>query len=89
MQLSKRITHIERFNWCKKDFMKMCQKYRKIRSRLRNPMDKCHWCKRKFIDGEIMALSQPTKGNNLLSVGIMVKDTINQNITDVLQDTID
>lgn len=40
----------------KKDFMKMSQEYRDIRSRLSKPMDTCYWCNHKFKDGEMMAL---------------------------------
>jgi len=53
-----------KFNWCKKDFMEMSPRYRRIRSTLRDPMDACFWCKHKFIDGEMMALAQPEKGTN-------------------------
>ena len=31
--------------WIKKEFLVMDQQYREIRSRMRDPMDKCHWCK--------------------------------------------
>ena len=67
MELRKRIparTHVEKFNRCITDFMEMSQEYRDIRARFQNKMDSCHWCKRKFVDGEMMALAQPTKGKN-------------------------
>ena len=60
LKLSRRVparTHTETAGWCKLDFMEMSQQYRNIRSRARNKMDKCHWCKHKFVDGEMMALA--------------------------------
>ncbi len=53
--------------WCKKEFMRMSQTYRDVRSRSRNPMDSCYWCKHKFDDGEMMALACfNTRGNKTL-----------------------
>lgn len=62
MKLSKRIparTKTIEFNWCKKDFMKMNQRFRDIRNSLRKPMNRCFWCNHKFEDGEMMAIAQP------------------------------
>jgi len=54
-------------SWCKKDFMAMCQRFRDIRGRSRNPMDKCYWCGHAFEDGEMMALASfEKKGNKTL-----------------------
>jgi len=67
MKLSKKIpahTKTVEFNWCRKDFMVMCQKFRDIRSQSSNPMDSCFWCNHEFVDGEMMALAQPKKGVN-------------------------
>lgn len=70
MKLSKRVparTKTVHFNWCKKDFTVMDQKYREIRKKhasKRSPMDACFWCGYKFMDGEMMALAQPKKGTN-------------------------
>ena len=72
MKLSRHIkarTHTEKFNWCNKDFMAMSPDYRKIRGRMRNPMDACHWCKHPFKDGEMMAIAQPVKGRNRVLCG--------------------
>lgn len=52
------------FNWCKRDFMEMGQRYRDARSKCRNPMDTCFWCEYRFKDGDMMALAQPTEGLN-------------------------
>lgn len=67
MKLSKRVparTKTLHAKWCKADFMEMDQEFRKIRSKSRNPMDKCHWCKHPFEDGEMMALACFQKGGN-------------------------
>ena len=67
MELSKHVparTKTVKFNWCQKDWLPMSQQYRNIRSRLRNPMDKCFWCGHEFEDGELMSLAQPEKGTN-------------------------
>ena len=67
MKLSRPIqAHVKtvEFNWCKKDFMVMSQKFRDIRSRSHNPMDTCFWCRHGFVDGEMMGLAQPKKGAN-------------------------
>jgi hypothetical protein len=70
MKLSKKIPakiKTVKFLWCKKDFMLMSQKYRDIRSKLKNPMDTCFWCGYKFIDGDMMALAATvTQGNKTL-----------------------
>jgi len=51
---------------CKLDFMEMNQRFRDIRAKSRNPMDKCEWCKHKFTDGEMMALAIANNGNKVL-----------------------
>lgn len=51
---------------CKLDFMEMSPRFRAIRGKMRNPMDKCHWCKHAFADGEMMALAFTNKGNKVL-----------------------
>ncbi|MBW2094185.1 MAG: hypothetical protein JRI80_04785 [Deltaproteobacteria bacterium] len=69
MKLSKYIpgrTKTIQFNWCKKDWMEMTQKYRDIRAKIKRPKDKCFWCGHAFLDGEMMALAQPKKGRNEL-----------------------
>lgn len=43
--------------WCKKEWMLMSQRFRDIRARTRNPMDKCGICKHEFEDGEMMGLA--------------------------------
>ena len=60
MKLSRKIparTETQTALWCRKDFLEMSQRFRDIRSKSRNPMDKCFWCKHKFEDGEMMALA--------------------------------
>ena len=69
MYLAKNIpARIETFEatQCKLDWMAMSQRFRDIRSKSRNPMDKCHWCKHPFVDGEMMAIALSNKGNNVL-----------------------
>ncbi len=53
-----------KFRWVKTDFMVMSERYRAVRARFSNQMDKCDWCQRAFVDGEMMALAQPEKGHN-------------------------
>lgn len=43
--------------WCHRDFTAMSPQYRKIRAKCRKAMNKCHWCKHPFEDGEMMALA--------------------------------
>lgn len=60
MKLTKTIpTHIitEEFIACKKNFTIFDESFRRTRSRLRNPMDKCYWCKNSFIDGDHLAIA--------------------------------
>lgn len=67
MELSRNVPahrHVEKFVWCKKDFLVMGEDYRKARARMSTPMDTCYWCKHKFEDGEMMALACPEKGRN-------------------------
>jgi len=67
MKLSRRIpahTHTEKYNWCRKDYFEMSPRFRAIRSKSRNKLDKCHWCKHHFADGEKMAIAQPVTGRN-------------------------
>lgn len=70
MKLSRRIparTMTITASWCKREFMRMSPTYRAIRSKTRNPMDKCHWCEHPFEDGEMMALACfGGKGNKTL-----------------------
>lgn len=51
---------------CIENYLAMSPKFRAIRSRMRNPMDKCHWCKHPFADGEMMSLAFTKKGNKTL-----------------------
>ena len=44
-------------SWCRKDFLPMSQKMRDVRSRMRDKMDCCYWCRHPFADGEMMALA--------------------------------
>ena len=46
--------------------MLMSSMYRSARSKLKNPMDKCGWCKYKFVDGEMMALAATVKSRNMV-----------------------
>lgn len=62
-------TRTETALWFRKDFMAMSQTFRDIRSKARNPMDRCWWCKHPFADGEMMALAcfeGKGKGNKAL-----------------------
>lgn len=43
--------------WCRKEWMKMSDTFRAIRSGAKRKHDKCFWCKRIFEDGEMMALA--------------------------------
>ena len=40
----------------KRNFMQMDQEYRAIRSKSKNPLDKCFFCRHPFEDGEMMGL---------------------------------
>lgn len=51
---------------CVKEFSTMNPKFRAIREKSRNPMDKCHWCKHVFDNGEMMALALCSSGNKVL-----------------------
>ena len=60
--------HIKTFEatYCKLDFMEMSQRFRDIRAKTRNPMDRCFWCKYVFVNGDMMALAFSNKGNKVL-----------------------
>ena len=68
MKLSKTVRSTRTFEAesCKLDFMEMSDRFRAIRSKSRNPMDKCHWCKHEFVNGEMMALAFTNRGNKVL-----------------------
>lgn len=40
----------------KKDFMQMSPTFRRIRSKSKNPLNKCFFCRHAFEDGEMMGL---------------------------------
>jgi hypothetical protein len=69
VKLSKKIpsrtVHFEASS-CKLDWMEMNPRFRDIRAQSRNPMDKCHWCKHNFVDGEMMSIAITDKGNKVL-----------------------
>lgn len=72
MKLSKSIparTKTVQFNWCKKDWMEINQRYRAGRANMRDPMNSCYWCGYKFRDGEMLALAQPLKAPNKVLCG--------------------
>ena len=48
-----------RVKWCKRDFMKMSQRFRAMRAKAgdRVDLERCYWCKRKHLDGDMMALA--------------------------------
>ncbi len=67
MELTKAIpahTKVFHYRWCKKNFVQMSPKYRRIRSGFVDPMDACHFCGRAFVDGEWMALAALVRGPN-------------------------
>lgn len=43
--------------WIRKEFLKMCEAYRKARARMRRKMNSCVKCSHKFEDGEMMGLA--------------------------------
>lgn len=51
---------------CQIDWIEMTPRFREIRAGARNKMDKCHWCKHPFADGEKMSLAISDKGNKVL-----------------------
>jgi hypothetical protein len=59
-----RHTKTVQVRWAKPDFMEMSDGYREVRSKLRKPMDTCHWCRHKFANGEMMALVCLERGGN-------------------------
>ena len=62
LELSKLIPeHIERhgFSWLKRDFSTFTEQWRRVRAKCEEPLDLCDWCKRKFADGDRIALAQP------------------------------
>lgn len=70
MKLRKRVpasSRVLEISNIKLDFMTMSQTFREIRAKSKNPMDKCHWCKEPFADGDMMALAIcHTSGNKVL-----------------------
>ena len=69
MKLTKRVparTKTFEASACKLDFMAMSPRFREIRSKMRNKLDKCEWCGHVFADGEMMALAISNEGNKPL-----------------------
>ena len=76
MKLSKRVsarTKTMTCLWCRGDFCKYTEDFRRIRSELRNRMDKCFWCRHPFEDNEMMALAATENGNRVLCQACAVK----------------
>lgn len=48
----------------KKDFLIYNEGYRKARSRMRDPLNRCYWCSEMFQEGDTIALAIPEKGKN-------------------------
>lgn len=62
----KRTKRIE-FDWVARYWIPMSKWFRDRRSKSRNKMDKCFWCKKKFEDGEMMGIARRTgKGSVVL-----------------------
>jgi hypothetical protein len=57
-------THIEKFNWCRKDWLPYSSDFKRIRDKMSRKLDKCHWCKKRFELDEMISLAQPQKGPN-------------------------
>lgn len=69
LTLTKRVparTKTVTFCWIAREFRRIDDKYRAIRSKSRNPMDTCFWCRHKFVNGEMMALAARDKGSNVV-----------------------
>lgn len=55
------------FLWVQKDYLRMGEKFRKARIKLKRKMKGCWWCDHKFVDGEMMAIACAEKhGNELI-----------------------
>lgn len=69
LSLSKEVprhVRVDRFRWCVREFSRMSQEWRAIRSKHPKAMDRCFWCRTRFADGDMMALAQPVKGANVV-----------------------
>jgi len=53
-------------DWCTKEWCKMNEQFRAIRSKSRKKMDHCCWCNYYFKNGEMIALAGFDNGNNVL-----------------------
>jgi hypothetical protein len=42
--------------WFRREFMEMSPKFREVRAKFKDALDKCWWCRHPFEDGEMMAL---------------------------------
>jgi hypothetical protein len=51
---------------CSLNFATMTPRFRQIRSKSKNAMTVCFWCKHEFADGEMLALAITAKGNKAL-----------------------
>ena len=75
MQLNKRLptgTRSEAFLRIAHNYSRFNDVWRRTRSRMRDPMDKCWWCKRKFIENEPIALGIRSKGKNVVLCRVCV-----------------
>ncbi len=69
MQLSKTIPsrrEVVEFYAIKADFSHYTEGWRLARARLRDPLDKCGWCKEPFKDGDMIALGFRTGHKNMV-----------------------
>ena len=66
-------------NWCS-PFMEMTARFREIRSKSRNKMDKCYWCTKSFANGDVMHLAnfQEVKAGNQVLCKMCAKDLTDQ-----------
>jgi hypothetical protein len=55
------------FDWIKKDFCAYSEMFRSARAKSKDKLNKCFWCSKDFVDGEMIALgSHSSAGNKVL-----------------------
>ena len=57
-------TKVVKITQAKREWVEMSDRFRLIRSKMRNPMDTCFWCGHKFDNGDKMGIALMDKGPN-------------------------
>lgn len=80
MQLEREVPRHKKtvkFSNCRKDIFVYDETFVRIRSGMKNKLDKCFWCNRPFKLGDQMALAIPLEGRNKVLCDACATELIN------------